>query len=478
MKLDLDVLLDHCLSEDQKDLDSSSKIAALFTVKEIILCNLELTSCDGVELAAELEKLDLSHNQLKNPIEAVELLPSLYHLNLSYNSLIRIPNIGHLPNLYQLDLTGNFISSIDFSCLPPSLRVLFISENPCASPETRLAITKACPNILHIDGISREEILREGDKVVSEMEVRDTKDPLLIPEKEKDGGKKKETSTAIKGKERTQKKITQQTGKYKQKDKKTIITTKASKQSIQGVKKSTLAAKSNISKTEKSTRIPLGQKKPIKSTISHSSVSSVRPKSKKIVASSSGYGRKSSSSASSKVNGMKSSSKASKDQEEYAKAFQLLKQQASLKRPALPALVQPASHSYATLISELSAGLDSVVTNSISLLQRETESMIGRSQARQEELLSLDVPESKFTRELRSRGSVGAFGGEEEGEKIVGYEGKDEEEEEGREERDEYVSSFDLCQVPQSILDEIEEELERDREFVRKVDSTLIKDDK
>lgn len=79
-----------------------------------------------------LRKLYLGHNKLTDSVFKVEVISPLVMLQLTKNKLTKLPDMGPQPTLLHLNVSDNFITSLNIEDLAQycSLEMLDISRNP------------------------------------------------------------------------------------------------------------------------------------------------------------------------------------------------------------------------------------------------------------------------------------------------------------------------------------------------------------
>ncbi|KAJ7388247.1 hypothetical protein OS493_038982, partial [Desmophyllum pertusum] len=116
----------------------------------------------------------LSEQQILSRARASSL-ENVKNLNFCVNNITSLKDFAHCPRLRELYLRKNSIRDInEIGCLKnlPKLRVLWLSDNPCASVEQyRMTVLKNLPKLTKLDTV-----------VVEETEVLEaTKEGLEIP---------------------------------------------------------------------------------------------------------------------------------------------------------------------------------------------------------------------------------------------------------------------------------------------------------
>ncbi|XP_067686282.1 cilia- and flagella-associated protein 410-like [Haliotis asinina] len=124
--------------------------------------------------ATDLEsvcKLNCWGSSIKD-VSIVRQMPSLEVCSLSVNEVETLKDFAHCPNLQELYIRKNNVKSLtDIKYLKklPKLRVLWLSENPCATGDNyRMTVLKTLPNLQKLDNkaVTEEEVnqaLDEGE---------------------------------------------------------------------------------------------------------------------------------------------------------------------------------------------------------------------------------------------------------------------------------------------------------------------------
>ncbi|NXE90024.1 TLR2 protein, partial [Menura novaehollandiae] len=122
--------------------------------------------CKGVELLPELWHLDLSHNKLvADPFSSCQWPASLQHFNLSNTGLDDVPT-PLPPKLEVLDLSHNHLRAVDFSL--SSLKKLFLSQNMLQTvPSIR---NYPMLDTLHLDNNSITELPWDEVKLLGRLQ--------------------------------------------------------------------------------------------------------------------------------------------------------------------------------------------------------------------------------------------------------------------------------------------------------------------
>lgn len=94
-------------------------------------------------------------------ISVLRQMPNVEVLSLSVNNISSLKDFAHCPRLRELYLRKNCIGDInEIGCLKnlPKLRVLWLSDNPCATVEHyRMTILKNLPKLTKLDTVVVEE---------------------------------------------------------------------------------------------------------------------------------------------------------------------------------------------------------------------------------------------------------------------------------------------------------------------------------
>ncbi|XP_071103176.1 cilia- and flagella-associated protein 410-like [Haliotis cracherodii] len=124
--------------------------------------------------ATDLEsvcKLNCWGSSIKD-VSIVRQMPSLEVCSLSVNEVDTLRDFAHCPNLQELYIRKNNVKNLtDIQYLKklPKLRMLWLSENPCATENNyRMTVLKTLPNLQKLDNkaVTEDEInqaLDEGD---------------------------------------------------------------------------------------------------------------------------------------------------------------------------------------------------------------------------------------------------------------------------------------------------------------------------
>ncbi|XP_046575320.1 cilia- and flagella-associated protein 410-like [Haliotis rubra] len=116
-------------------------------------------------------KLNCWGSSIKD-VSIVRQMPSLEVCSLSVNEVDTLRDFAHCPNLQELYIRKNNVkclTDIQYLKKLPKLRVLWLSENPCAAGENyRMTVLKTLPNLQKLDNkaVTEEEInlaLDEGE---------------------------------------------------------------------------------------------------------------------------------------------------------------------------------------------------------------------------------------------------------------------------------------------------------------------------
>ncbi len=102
---------------------------------------IDFNSIKGLEKLIDLEKLDLSNNEIRE-IEGLENLTSLKVLNLDKNRINEIRGLESLTNLRELYLNGNKIEELKGLETLANLKVLELWANPLISDEKNIVYIK------------------------------------------------------------------------------------------------------------------------------------------------------------------------------------------------------------------------------------------------------------------------------------------------------------------------------------------------
>ncbi|XP_068099608.1 cilia- and flagella-associated protein 410 [Hyperolius riggenbachi] len=114
-------------------------------------------------------------------------LPNIEVMTLSANSISSLEPVSHCQNLAELYLRKNNISNLAelyYLKLLPQLKILWLSENPCCSPDPhryRMTVLRNLPNLQKLDNqvVTSEEVSQAATEGV---EI--TSPPSVIPSTE------------------------------------------------------------------------------------------------------------------------------------------------------------------------------------------------------------------------------------------------------------------------------------------------------
>ncbi|RMX54089.1 hypothetical protein pdam_00014826 [Pocillopora damicornis] len=107
-------------------------------------------------------------------------MPNVEVLSLSVNNISSLEDFAHCPRLRELYLRKNNIEDIsEIGCLKnlPKLRVLWLSDNPCANVEHyRMTVLKNLPKLTKLDTVvveesEVEEAAKEGTEIKTPDEI-------------------------------------------------------------------------------------------------------------------------------------------------------------------------------------------------------------------------------------------------------------------------------------------------------------------
>lgn len=114
-------------------------------------------------------------------ISVLRQMPNVEVLSLSVNNISSLEDFAHCPRLRELYLRKNNIEDIsEIGCLKnlPKLRVLWLSDNPCANVEHyRMTVLKNLPKLTKLDTV----VVEESEVVEAAKEGTDIKTPDDIP---------------------------------------------------------------------------------------------------------------------------------------------------------------------------------------------------------------------------------------------------------------------------------------------------------
>ena len=103
-------------------------------IKKISIVRSEISSVSSIHDLSELQELYLGGNENLNSVNGLKNLPNLKELEFN-KSPIKILNIGYLPNLESLDLSGTNITKLEGFSSYPKLRKLFLNNTKVTSLE-------------------------------------------------------------------------------------------------------------------------------------------------------------------------------------------------------------------------------------------------------------------------------------------------------------------------------------------------------
>lgn len=150
----------------RRSLKSLHALVEFMNLVRLDVANNTLTSLDGIECFASLERLCCSRNHLKRIDSALCSVRSLRHLDLSGNFVAHIPKrIAGLELLETLNLAGNNLSSlkeIDVLSSLANLHALTLSANPfCKLPSYRDYVICNVPSLETLDDVAITLLARE-----------------------------------------------------------------------------------------------------------------------------------------------------------------------------------------------------------------------------------------------------------------------------------------------------------------------------
>lgn len=114
-------------------------------------------------------------------ISVLRQMPNVEVLSLSVNNISSLEDFAHCPRLRELYLRKNNIEDIsEIGCLKnlPKLRVLWLSDNPCANVDHyRMTVLKNLPKLTKLDTV----VVEESEVIEAAKEGTDIKTPDDIP---------------------------------------------------------------------------------------------------------------------------------------------------------------------------------------------------------------------------------------------------------------------------------------------------------
>ena len=136
----------------------------------------------GIDELEKMSKIDLSNQSIEN-IDNLEVFSEIEELVLSRNLISKIENLSFLRNLAILDVSFNSIDSVSLKAavseLPPNIKSINLSGNPCCDDDTCLLLLQDRYPELGII-IGEESGDKEGDGGSDDEEAHDDTD--LDPE--------------------------------------------------------------------------------------------------------------------------------------------------------------------------------------------------------------------------------------------------------------------------------------------------------
>ena len=124
----LDFLEELCMTDCKFSTDQLSTIAAMPALRSLTMEDCGLSTLAGLEMAQNLEVLNLSENTIRN-LEPISGLLFLRSLDLSQNALTNLTALSGLSNLEKLDVSYNSLTSIAPISACVSLAWLDVSNN-------------------------------------------------------------------------------------------------------------------------------------------------------------------------------------------------------------------------------------------------------------------------------------------------------------------------------------------------------------
>ncbi|XP_031558179.1 cilia- and flagella-associated protein 410-like [Actinia tenebrosa] len=118
-------------------------------------------------------------------VSVVSELPNVEVLSLSVNSISSLKDFAYCPRLKELYLRKNCINDLNeigFLKKLPKLRVLWLSDNPCAEgPNYRLTVIKNLPKLIRLDNVAIDEsevssASATGDDIATPVDLPDYPD--------------------------------------------------------------------------------------------------------------------------------------------------------------------------------------------------------------------------------------------------------------------------------------------------------------
>ncbi|KAJ3023289.1 hypothetical protein HKX48_003740 [Thoreauomyces humboldtii] len=137
---------------DFATMDASSVQQVILGLTHLRMDRADLVCMDGLDRFRNVTHLYLQHNRIAQ-VEGLAHLPNLRFLALSNNRIATLDGFDSCPSLRLLDLSHNEIDKLDAEYqLPPELRYILLSHNPCAGlPGYRLDLVSRVPGLAEID---------------------------------------------------------------------------------------------------------------------------------------------------------------------------------------------------------------------------------------------------------------------------------------------------------------------------------------
>lgn len=141
-------------------------IDKLVKLKELFLCQNEISQIENLETLTELTNLELGANRIRR-IEFLSNLRSLEHLWLAKNKISKLQNLDSLTNLRLLSIQSNRITKIEGLEKLVNLEELYISHNGIEEIEGLEKLTKLTTidisnnKVRELSGLSHLEDLEE-----------------------------------------------------------------------------------------------------------------------------------------------------------------------------------------------------------------------------------------------------------------------------------------------------------------------------
>lgn len=116
-----------------------------------------------------------------NDISVLRKMPNVEVLSLSVNNITSLKDFAYCPRLRELYLRKNCIRDIsEIACLKnlPKLRVLWLSDNPCADAEQyRMTVLRNLPSLTKLDTV----VVEEGEVLEAARQGKEIPTPEDIP---------------------------------------------------------------------------------------------------------------------------------------------------------------------------------------------------------------------------------------------------------------------------------------------------------